>query len=222
MQLANINSNIRFSVLRAVEPSLEHRLFGATSSSRTRVLAAHHDPWNFTVLWSGDRSDPCRMTLNSRPLALYPSYTHHHRCNDMDQSNQPIPPHGYFLLHAESLINQNIFDISVVCCHMACEAIAEQAFTAAFRARGVADIEEAVLDLLNGYNLANDRNRKLYVALSGDFIQEQLFWPAFKASALRRNAIVHQGKAATKAEALESFNATSAFISHIRKTWSIA
>ncbi|MGZ4979856.1 MAG: hypothetical protein ACXWE4_00430 [Methylobacter sp.] len=141
----------------------------------------------------------------------------------MSQSNQPyLPPHGYLLLHAESLINQGIFGVSIVCCHMSCEAVAEQAFAAAFKARGAADIEEAVLDLLNGYNLASERNRRLYVALSADNIQEQPFWPAFKASALRRNAIVHRGAEATEAEAHESLDASTAFIRHMRKKWGIA
>ena len=67
---ARVVPNSGFSARSAVEPSLERHPFGATSSSRTRVTAAHHDSRNFTVHWSGGGSAPCGMALNSRPLAL--------------------------------------------------------------------------------------------------------------------------------------------------------
>jgi len=42
-------SQLRVHGASAVEPSLERHPFGATSSSRTRIPAAHHDWRNFTV-----------------------------------------------------------------------------------------------------------------------------------------------------------------------------
>ncbi len=65
---ARVESSFEFSALRAVELSFERHPFGATSSSRTRVPAAHHDGWNLAVPPPGGRSAPCGMTLNSRPL----------------------------------------------------------------------------------------------------------------------------------------------------------
>ena len=65
---ARVESNFEFSALRAVELLFERHPFGATSSSRTRVPAAHHDGWNLAVPPPGGRSALCGMTLNSRPL----------------------------------------------------------------------------------------------------------------------------------------------------------
>ena len=67
---ARVESSFEFSALRAVELSFERHPFGATSSSRTRVPAAHHDGWNLAVPPPGGRSAPCGMTLNSRPLDI--------------------------------------------------------------------------------------------------------------------------------------------------------
>ncbi len=62
--------NIGFSARSAVEPSLERHPFGATSSSRTRVTAAHHGWRNSSVFRPGGGSAPCGMMLNSRPLGM--------------------------------------------------------------------------------------------------------------------------------------------------------
>ncbi len=67
---ARVVPNIGFSARSAVEPSLERHPFGATSSSRTRVLAAHHGWRNSSVFRPGGGSAPCGMTLNSRPLCV--------------------------------------------------------------------------------------------------------------------------------------------------------
>ncbi len=67
---ARVVPNSGFSARSAVEPSLERQPFGAASSSRTRVTAAHHRWRNLNVSRRGDESAPCGMTLNSRPLAL--------------------------------------------------------------------------------------------------------------------------------------------------------
>jgi hypothetical protein len=70
--------------------------------------------------------------------------------------------------------------------------------------------------LLPGYNLANDRVRKLYNAVTGDQIQTQSFWQAFKESATRRNQAVHNGRIATKAEAEASFKAASDLVAYLK------
>jgi hypothetical protein len=74
-----------------------------------------------------------------------------------------------------------------------------------------------VTDLLSGYNLANPRIRKLYTALTGDDLANAPFWQAFKASAERRNKIVHSSVAVTKADAEESHLATNALVVHLKK-----
>jgi len=90
---------------------------------------------------------------------------------------------------ARSLINDGQFSISVVVAHMACEIATERSLSESFARNNIQHLEESITDLLNGYNLAGDRNRKLYTALTGDEIQNQPFWEEFKRSAKRRNNI---------------------------------
>jgi len=100
---------------------------------------------------------------------------------------------------------------------MACEVSTERALSAAFASKGLQYLEDPVLDFLNGYNLANDRNRKLYTAFTGDHIDQQAFWPAFKESATRRNNIVHGGSLIGQVEAESSYHTASAFVSHLKQ-----
>ena len=65
---ARVESNVGFSALSAVEPSLERHCSAATSSSRTRVPAAPQRLAELNSSRSGGRSAPCGMTLNSRPV----------------------------------------------------------------------------------------------------------------------------------------------------------
>ena len=118
---------------------------------------------------------------------------------------------------AQGLIDQGQFSIAVVVSHMACEIAVERSFSEAFVSKGIPHLEEPVTDLLNGYNLATERIRKLYTALTGDKIQDQPFWQKFKESATRRNRIVHGGAIIGKAEAAESQKAASELIGYLRK-----
>ncbi len=93
---------------------------------------------------------------------------------------------------------------------MACEISAECALSRTFAAKGIGYLEESVEDLASGYILANDRVRNLYNAVTGDEIQKQSFWQAFKESATRRNEAVHKGRLVTKGEAEASHQCGSA------------
>jgi hypothetical protein len=116
---------------------------------------------------------------------------------------------------SKGLIDDGQFEISVVVAHMAREVSTERALSAAFASKGLQYLEEPVLDFLNGYNLANDRNRNLYTALTADHIERQTFWPEFKESATRRNKIVHSSGRVSQADAERSYRAASAFVSHL-------
>lgn len=121
------------------------------------------------------------------------------------------------LATCKGLIEDGQYSISVIVAHMACEVSTERTLSAAFSSKGLQYLEDPVLDFLNGYNLANDRNRKLYTALTGDHIEQQSFWQAFKESATRRNRIVHGGSVIGPEEAESSYQAASAFVSHIEQ-----
>ena len=100
---------------------------------------------------------------------------------------------------------------------MACEVATERVLSQSFAHNGISNMEEAVLGFLSGYNLASSRNLKLYVALTGDDIQQRPFWQAFKDSATRRSAVIHKGAILGRSEAEASLSATAEFVSHLGK-----
>jgi hypothetical protein len=116
---------------------------------------------------------------------------------------------------ARTLIDEGRFDIAVIVAHMACEIATERSMSEAFVTKGQY-LETSVDELLNGYNLANDRVRKLYTALAGDEVHTEAFWQKFKDSARRRNNIIHGGTLVGKAEAEESYKATAALVAHLQ------
>lgn len=120
------------------------------------------------------------------------------------------------LTTTQDLIARGEFSIAVVVAHMACEISAERALSRTFIAKGIGYLEESVEDLLPGYNLANDRVRNLYNAVTGDQIQKQSFWQAFKESAIRRNQAVHKGRTMTKGEAEASYKAASDLVAYLK------
>jgi hypothetical protein len=94
---------------------------------------------------------------------------------------------------------------------MACELVTEQSLSDAFAKKGLGYLQRSVTDLLNGYNLANRKNRRLYTALTGDAVQDTPFWTSFKESSCRRNDIVHGGgaKIVPKSDAENSYKAAN-------------
>lgn len=116
---------------------------------------------------------------------------------------------------AKRLIESGEFGIATVVVHMACEVAADRALAEAYTRAGLDHMAEPVGELLNGFNLANDRIRKLYNAVSDDALETRHFWQAFKESASRRNAIMHRAGRATRVEAEGSLNAGRALIEHL-------
>ncbi|MFY9726256.1 MAG: hypothetical protein WAJ87_12240 [Bryobacteraceae bacterium] len=131
-------------------------------------------------------------------------------------STKFIPYPQRLLEVAQSLIDQSEFSIAVVVAHMACEVATERSLSESIARKGLQYLEEPLLDFLSGYNLASDRIRKLYSALTGDTVQNASFWQKFKASATRRNEIVHAGAIVGKAEAEESHKAASDLVAHLK------
>jgi len=119
------------------------------------------------------------------------------------------------LLTAKELLSSGQPSISVVVSHMACEVAAERALSQAFSKRGIKYLEKPVYDLISSHNLANDRTRSLYTALTGDKVQNLGSWGAFKESSDRRNRIIHGGSIVKPLEAQESIDAATALITHL-------
>ena len=80
---------------------------------------------------------------------------------------------------------------------------------------GIRSFEDAVADILNGYNLANDKVRNLYTSVTGDEIQEQPFWGNFIRSAKRRDNIIRKGLIVGRTDAEESVKTASDFLAHL-------
>ncbi len=116
---------------------------------------------------------------------------------------------------AQGLIDDGQYSIAVVVAHMACEVATERCLSDAFEANDIPHLENPVTNLLNGYNLANKRNRKLYSALTGDAVEDQPFWQAFTESAKRRNHAVHGREVVDAAGAEASLGAATAFVEHL-------
>ena len=85
-------------------------------------------------------------------------------------------------------------EVAVVTAQMACEVCTERVLRAHFASTGAAFLEEAVDDLLPSYNLANDKVRSVYSALTQDPIHQQFFWSEYKILVSIRNKAVHSGK----------------------------
>lgn len=105
--------------------------------------------------------------------------------------------------------------IATIVAHLACEVAIEQSLSDSFARKGIQSLEEPVADVLNGYNLANDKVRNLYTSLTGDEIQEQPFWGNFIRSAKRRDNIIRKGLIVGRSDAEESFKTANDFLAHL-------
>lgn len=118
---------------------------------------------------------------------------------------------------ARSLIDQGHFNIAIVTLHMACEVAAERAFDAAYAAKKLEPLGEAIDGLMNGHSLANEKHRKLYNTLTGTELENQSFWPQFKSASEKRNSIVHKGGHANKIEAEAALKAAKELITFLKQ-----
>jgi len=105
--------------------------------------------------------------------------------------------------------------LATIVAHLACEVAIERSLSDSFAQKGIQSFEDAVVDILNGYNLANDKVRNLYTSVTGDEIQEQPFWGDFIRSAKRRDNIIRKGLIVGRGEAEETIKAASDFLAHL-------
>jgi hypothetical protein len=127
-------------------------------------------------------------------------------------------PHFQRILEAaERLRDQNEHTAALITAHTAAEICCEQVISAAFRRRGIEDLEESVTALFSSYNVGDERVRRVYTALTGDAIQHQAFWSAFQVSRKIRNDAVHRGQDASSEEAKRACEVVRELTSHIRR-----
>ena len=139
-------------------------------------------------------------------------------CHVSDSVDATVQTYPQTLLNtARDLLEREQVGIAIVVAHMACEVAAERSMAEAFQAKTLTYLEEPILAFVNGFNLATSRIRELYSALTGDEIQKQPFWKAFKTSATLRNSIVHNGKIVGRSDAEASLTAAIALVAHLKK-----
>jgi len=105
--------------------------------------------------------------------------------------------------------------LATIMSHLACEVAIQQSLSDVFTRKGIQSLEETMADVLNGYNLGNDKVWNLYSTLTGDPIQEQPFWGNFIRSAKRRDNIIRKGLIVGRTDAEESIKAASDFLAHL-------
>ena len=118
---------------------------------------------------------------------------------------------------ARDLLQREQVGIAIVVAHMACEVAAERSMAEAFQGKALAYLEDPILAFVNGFNLATPRIQELYSALTGNEIQNDPFWQAFKTSAMLRNRIVHNGKIVARSDGEASLTAAIALVMHLKK-----
>jgi hypothetical protein len=121
---------------------------------------------------------------------------------------------------ARFLLDRNddkLCGIATILAHVACEVEIERSLSDSFALKGIQSLEESVADVLNGYNLANDKVRNLYASLTGDEIQAQPFWGNFIRSGKRRDNIIRKGLIVSRSDAEESFKAANDFLAHMAR-----
>ncbi len=117
---------------------------------------------------------------------------------------------------AAEMLASGRHEVSVVTAQMACEICAERVFRAYFLSRGLSFPEEAVDDLLPSYNLASEKVRGVYVALTGDPIQQQFFWSEYRVVVTLRNKAVHAGSRLQESQAQMVLRVAKLVVKHLQ------
>ena len=117
---------------------------------------------------------------------------------------------------AADMVTRGRYEVSVVTSQMACEVCAERIFRAYFFGRGISFLDEAVDNLLPSYNLASEKVRTLYVALTGDPIQQQFFWSEYKVVVKLRNKAIHAGNRLQESQAQMVLRVAKLVVKHLQ------
>ena len=121
------------------------------------------------------------------------------------------------LLHAaRQMMVTGRHEVAVVTAQMACEVCAERVISTYFRFREVEFLEDSVEDLLPSYNLANDKVRRIYVALTQDQIHQQYFWSEYKTMVSIRNKAVHAGVRIQESQAQMVSRIATSVVKHLQ------
>lgn len=123
---------------------------------------------------------------------------------------------------AREMITRGRFEVAVVTCQMACEISVERVLRTYFRVKTLTHLESAIGDLLPSYNLANDKVRKLYTAMTDDSVQREYFWAEYKTMVSLRNKAVHAGSRIQESQAQMVIRIAASVVKHLSRVESKA
>ncbi len=126
-------------------------------------------------------------------------------------------PHEILLDTAKSLISQEHYMSAVVIAQTACEILTELTIKTILVAKRLDYLDHPISGLLPNYNLGNEKVRKLYVALSGDKIQDTPFWVGYTKMVTLRNKVVHKGTRPSLQQAEQAYKAAKELIKHLEQ-----
>ena len=123
---------------------------------------------------------------------------------------------------ANEMVARGRYEVAVVTCQMACEISVERVLRAHFRSKSVAHLEDSIDDLLPSYNLANDKVRHLYSALTDDHIHREFFWSEYKIMVGVRNKAVHAGARIQESQAQMVLRIAASVVKHLVRVEGLA
>lgn len=124
---------------------------------------------------------------------------------------------GQLIETAREMLDRGRYEVAVVTCQMACEISVESVLRTYFRVKGLENLEEPIDDLLPSYNLANDKVRRLYSALTDDHVHREFFWSEYKVMVGIRNKAVHGGARVQESQAQMVLRIATSVVKHLAR-----
>ena len=118
---------------------------------------------------------------------------------------------------AREMLTRGRYEVAVVTAQMACEISVERVLRAYFRIRELEHLEAPVEDLLPSFNLANDKVRRLYSALTNDHVHREFFWSEYKTMVAIRNKAVHAGARVQESQAQMVIRIAASVLKHLAR-----
>ncbi|QQR52473.1 hypothetical protein IPG36_08110 [bacterium] len=137
----------------------------------------------------------------------------------MQPHNRASEPYQSLLDSAARALADGDYKVAVILSQTAIEVYTEKILGQLYRQRGIAYLKPEFENLLINYNLGNTKVSGLYMALSGDDINQQPFWKDFTDHVRLRNDLVHDGADASVEQATASLAVVNQVIAHIAATF---
>jgi hypothetical protein len=126
-------------------------------------------------------------------------------------------PYQALLNSAVAWHEQGQYKEAVIIAQTALELFTEKTLGHLYQVRHIEYLKPQFEHLLINYNIGNTKVSGLYMALSGDDINQAPFWSAVNDHVELRNRLVHDGQDATEPESKRSLKAVQALIAHIKE-----